>query len=55
MESIQREIGQMNITDFSNSLAVELGNYLEVCGPAYQLVQEENRYFQFQFATRRLF
>ena len=34
----------MNTAEFLSSLAVELGDYLEVCGRAYQLVQEENRY-----------
>ena len=33
----------MNTADFLNSLAVELGDYLEICSRAYQLVQEENR------------
>ena len=34
----------MNTAEFLSSLAVELGDYLEVCGRAYQLVQEENLY-----------
>tara|TARA_B100000029_G_scaffold490542_1_gene549674 strand:+ start:1737 stop:2168 length:432 start_codon:yes stop_codon:yes gene_type:complete len=33
----------MNTAEFLSSLAVELGDYLEVCGRAYHLVQEENR------------
>lgn len=33
----------MNTTEFLRSLAVELGDYLEVCNQAYELVQEENR------------
>ena len=54
MESIQREISQMNTADFLNSLAVELGNYLEVCGRGVPIGSGGESLPEFQFA-RRLF